>query len=179
MAASFYLRQVDGAAQPSLEELVSRIGFRSTHHEQEGGREVLCGHWGVMEDVRAERQALDWHVCLRLFPHLGDLLDRMGDDADRSMPVAEAFRDACEALRPEVALLYTRPDEVEPEYLDAQYPKVLGLDGILLDQSNPVLLYMSSELAAYFPEAYRVGRDALPVTDGLLLFRGTGAHRWW
>ena len=178
MAAIFYIRQGDMAAL-SLEELVSRIGFRITRREQESGREVPYGHWGVMEDVRAERQALDWHACLQLFPHLSDLLDRMGNDVDRTMPIAEAFRDACEVLRPEVALLYTRPDEVEPEYLDAQYPNVLGLDGILLDESNPVLLYMNSEIAAIFPEPYRAGRDTLPVTDGLLLFRGTGAHRWW
>jgi hypothetical protein len=56
------------------------------------------------------------------------------------MPIAEAFRSVCEARQPEVALFYTRPDEVEPEYIDAQYPKVLGLSGILL-----------SDLAEYFP----------------------------
>jgi hypothetical protein len=75
--------------------------------------------------------------------------------------------------------LYTRPNEVEPEYIDAQYPKVLGLDGILLDESNPALLYLATELAQYFPAAYRTGRDSLPVSHGLLLFRGAGARRWW
>lgn len=179
MAAIFYLRLVDGATPPSLEALATRIDFQITHHEHEDGSEVLYGHWGVMTSVRAARQVLAWHVCLQLFPHLSDLLDRLGKAADASTPIAEAFRDACEALRPEAALLYTRPSEIEPEYIDAQYPKLLGLDGILLDESNPALLYLNSEIAAYFPEHYRVGRDTMPVTDGLLLFRGTGARRWW
>lgn len=93
------------------------------------------------------------------------------------MSIAEAFRSACEALRPEVALFYTRPNEVEPEYIDVQYPEVLGLDGILLDESNPVLLYLNAELAEHFPDAYRVGRDTLPVSEGLLLFHGSGERR--
>jgi hypothetical protein len=179
MAAIFYVRLEDGAAPPSLEELAVRVGFKTTHHERENESEVLYGTWGVMKSVRAERKILTWHACLQLFPHLNDLLDRIGDDGELSLPIAEAFRAACESLRPEVGLLYTQPDAVEQEYIDAQYPKVLGLDGILLDESSPVLLYLSSEIAGYFPAAYRVGRDSLPVMDGLLLFRGAGAHRWW
>jgi hypothetical protein len=42
-----------------------------------------------------------------------------------------------------------------------------------------VLLYFDADLAAHFPQAYRDGRDSMPVTDGLLLFRGTGPRRWW
>ena len=179
MAAIFYVHLVDGVAPPSLDELATRVGLGKIHHERGSDPEVLYGNWGVMESVRAERQVLASHVCLQLFPHLSDLLDRQANGADEAMPIAEAFRNACEALRPEVALLYTRPDEIEPAYIDAQYPKVLGLDGILLDESNPVLLYLDSEIAAHFPDAYRVNRDRLPVTDGLLLFRGTGARRWW
>jgi hypothetical protein len=131
-----------------------------------------------MESVQAVRQVLASHVCLQLFPHVSDLLDRQGTAAD-SMPIAEAFRGACEALQPEAALLYTRPNEVDPKYIDAQYPKVLGLDGILLDESHPALLYLGTELAQHFPPAYRAGRDSLPVTDGLLLSHGSGARRWW
>jgi hypothetical protein len=179
MAAIFYIRLIDGTAPPSLEELATQMGFGTIDHER--GREpgVLYGRWGVMESVRAERQLLASHVCLQLYPHLSDLLDRQGNGVDESMPIAETFRGTCEALHPEVALLYTRPDEIEPEYIDAQYPKVLGLDGILLDESNPALFYLDSEIAKHFPEAYRIDRDSLPVTDGLLLFRGTGARRWW
>lgn len=175
MAAVFYIPVVDGQAPPSLDELATRVGLSDILREP--GQEVLYARWGVMESIRVERQILRFHVCLQLFPHLSDLLDRRGAGTDDA--IAEAFRGACEALRPQAALLYTRPDAVEPEYIAAQYPKVLGLDGILLDESYPVLLYLDSEIAAHFPAHYRTGRDSLPVSDGLLLFRGTGAHRWW
>ena len=177
MAAIFYVRLPGGTPPPSLEDLATRAGLERIRHEH-GTVPTLYGRWGVMESVEAVRQILSSHVCLQLFPHLSDLLDRHGNQTD-SEPIAEAFRGACEALRPEVALLYTRPDEVEPEYIDAQYPKVLGVDGILLDESNPALLYLDGELAEHFPAAYRTGRDSLPVSHGLLLFRGTGTHRWW
>jgi hypothetical protein len=178
MAAIFYIRLPDGDPPPALEDLATRAGLERIHREP-GAVPAIHGQWGVMESVQAVRQVLASHVCLQLYPHLSDLLDRQGNDAADSMPIAEAFRGACEALRPEVALLYTRPDEVEPEYIDAQYPKVLGLDGILLDESNPALLYFDAELVPHFPAAYRRGRDSLPVSHGLLLFRGTGARRWW
>jgi hypothetical protein len=178
MAAIFYVRLADEATPPSVEDLATRAGLERIHAER-GTVPAIYGQWGVMESVRAVRQILASHVCLQLFPHLRDLLDRQGNDAADSIPIAEAFRGACEALRPDAALLYTRPDEVEPEYVDAQYPKVLGLDGILLDESNPALLYLDTELAQHFPAAYRTGRDSLPVSHGLLLFRGTGARRWW
>jgi hypothetical protein len=178
MAAIFYVRLPHEAAPPTLEDLATRAGLARIHHER-GTVPSIYGQWGVMESVQAVRQVLPSHVCLQLFPHLNDLLDRQGNEAADSMPIAEAFRDACEALRPEAALLYTRPNEVEPEYIDAQYPKVLGLDGILLDESYPALLYLATEIAQYFPAAYRTGRDSLPVSAGLLLFRGTGARRWW
>jgi len=41
---------------------------------------------------------------------------------------------------------------------------------IVLDESNPALLYLDSELAEHFPTAYRSGRDSLAVSHGLLLF---------
>ena len=178
MAAIFYIRLPEREAPPALEDLATRAGLERIHHEP-GAVPAIYGQWGVMESVRAVRQVLASHVCLQLFPHLSDLLDRQGNAAADSMPIAEAFRGACEALRPEAALLYTRPNEVEPEYIDAQYPKVLGLDGILLDESSPALLYLDSELVQHFPAAYCSGRDRLPVSHGLLLFRGTGARRWW
>ena len=178
MAAIFYVRLPEGAAPLSLEDLATRAGLEHILHER-GTTPTIYGQWGVMESVQGVRQVLASHVCLLLFPHLSDLLDRQGNDAADSMPIAEAFRGACEALRPDAALLYTRPNEVEPEYIDAQYPKVLGLDGILLDESNPALLYLDTELAQHFPAAYRTGRESLPVTHGLLLFHGTGARRWW
>ena len=130
MAAIFYVRLVDGVAPPSLEELATRVGLAHVQRERGAEPEALYGRWGVMESVRVERQILASHVCLQLFPHLSDLLDRQSNGADAAMPIANAFRAACEALRPEVALLYARPDEVEPTYIDAQYPKVLGLDEI-------------------------------------------------
>ncbi len=178
MAAIFYVRIPAGTAPPTLETLATSAGLARIHHEP-GAVPAIYGTWGVMESVQAVRQVLTAHVCLQLYPHLSDLLDRQGNHAADSMPIAEAFRAACEALQPEVALFYTRPNEIEPEYIDAQYPKVLGLDGILLDESNPALLYLDAELSEHFPAAYRSRRDSLPVSHGLLLFRGTGARRWW
>jgi hypothetical protein len=178
MAAIFYIPLPAREAPPALEDLATRAGLERIHHEP-GTVPAIYGNWGVMESVRAVRQVLALHVCLQLFPHLSDLLDRQSSDAADSMTIAESFRAACEALRPDAALFYTRPNEVEPEYIDAVYPKVLGLDGILLDESNPALLYLDSELLLHFPAVYRSGRDRLPVSHGLLLFRGAGARRWW
>jgi len=40
-------------------------------------------------------------------------------------------------------------------------------------------MYLDSEIAAHFPDAYRVGPRQVPITDGLLRFRGTRACRSW
>src|SRR5204862_6635678 len=101
MAAIFYVGLGDGTAPASLEELAVGAGLRNLLRDRDP--DVLYGQWSVMESVRAQRETLALHVCLQLYPHLSDLLDRR-NDGDGAMPIAEAFRDACEALRPDAAL---------------------------------------------------------------------------
>jgi hypothetical protein len=182
MAAIFYVPREEGDEVPPLQDLATRAGVTElAPAADEGEGEVWYGRWGVMESVRVHQEVLLAHVCLHIDPHLNDLLDRMpqGDRADDSMSIAEAFRDACEALRPEAAVFYTRPDEVEPAYIAAQYPAVLAMDGNLLDVSNPKLLYLNPQLTETLAEAYRRDRDTVPTREGLILFRGQREHRWW
>jgi len=187
MAAIFFIPMEPDSVPPSLHDLVTRAGMDQLLPESGpvtkslyGQTEVVFARWGVMESVYAHRQILAQHVCLQVFPHRNDLLDRqIIGNPEAAMPIAETFRDACVALQPDAAMLYTGADRIEPEYLDAQYPFVLGLDGILLDKSYSALLYLNAEIASYFPKAYHAGRDQLPAGDGLLLFRGTGDDRWW
>src|SRR5690606_25522570 len=96
-------------------------------------------------------------------------------EEDGALPVAIAFRDACERLRPEAAVLATHTYLLEgSQWLNACYSAVLAMDPNLLDSYGAGLTYFNIDtIDEWTPEHYGpLQRDALPVKDGKLLFRG-------
>jgi hypothetical protein len=180
LAAYFYLPR-DGETR-SLRELVDAAGMK---HPSPDGSDLI-GEWGGMESVEARVHNLQFHVCLELAFRDLELLELHGDKEghedqplaeDPALPVAEAFREACERLRPELAVIATHTWQASPEYW---YASVLAMDANLLDYQAPGLMYASPEIApSWKPELYGGPRDSLPTREGRIMFRGTGWGRWF
>jgi hypothetical protein len=186
----FLLRQ---EPMPSLDELATAAGMTSldpTPSAVDRGTEVRYGDWGGIDSVRARVHHLSMHDCLAIDFLQSDLLDllppREGHEdlpleEDGALPVALAFRDACERLRPEAAVMATHPHMLQdPEWLYDCYSAVLGMDPNSLDSQGPAITYVCSDMVdEWVPENFGPPeRDSLPVTNGRLLFRATGWSRW-
>jgi hypothetical protein len=186
----FLLRQ---EPKPSLDELATAAGVASLSRwpwPEEEEEEACYGDWGGIDSVRARVHHLSMHDCLAIDFLQSDLLDllppREGHEAlpleeDGALPVALAFRDACERLRPEAAVLATHPQMLQDsQWLNACYSAVLGMDPNLLDSYRGGLVYVGPDMAAEWePYRLRQDRDSLPVKEGMLFFRRTGWGRWF
>jgi hypothetical protein len=149
------------------------------------------GTGGGLESVRARLYRLELHDCLALDFWLTMFFDMRARhtgqeavplEADGALPVALAFRDACERLRPEAAVLATHPHLAEnPDWTRECYSAVLGMDPNSLDSMAAGITYVSSDMVDEWVTD-RFGptqRDSLPVAEGRLLFRDTGWGRWF
>jgi hypothetical protein len=189
-ALFFLLRQ---ESMPSLDELAALAGVTSRSlgpWPEKEKEDVRYGRWGDVLSVEAHLRHLDFHDCLALDFWQTSFLDllppREGHEAlpleeDGALPVALAFRDACERLRPEAAVLATHPGMIDnPEWLHGCYSAVLGMDPNSLDSVAAGITYVCSDMVdEWVPENFGPPqRDSLPVTNGRLLFRGTGWSRW-
>jgi hypothetical protein len=187
----FLLRQ---KSMPSLDELATAAGVTSLSRwpwPEEEEEDIRCGCWGGVLSVEVHLRHLKMHDCLAIDFWQSSFLDlrgpRAGRDAvpleeDGALPVALAFRDACERLRPEVAVFLTHSDQVkEPDWMRECYSSVLGMDPNGLDSLGAGITYVSSDMTdEWVPENFGPPqRDSLPVTSGRLLFRGTGWSRWF
>jgi hypothetical protein len=190
----FLLRQ---APMPSLDELATAAGMTALDPRPlavDRGTDVRYGDWGGIESVRARVYHLSMHDCLAIDFLQSELLDLLpspidpaGNDPipleeDGALPVALAFRDTCERLHPEAAVMATHPHMLQdPEWLHYCYSAVLGMDPNLLDSYGPGLVYIGADMVdEWAPENYGPPqRDSLPVAEGRLLFRGNGWGRWF
>jgi hypothetical protein len=186
----FLLRQ---EPMPSLDELAAAAGMTKLDPRPlptDRGLDVRYGDWGGIESARAHLHHLSMHDCLVidfLQTSFLDLLppreghEELSLEEDGALPVALAFRDACERLRPEAAVLATHPDELEdPQWLHACYSAVLGMDPNSLDSCGAAITYVFPDMVdEWVPDRFGPPqRDSLPVTNGRLLFRDTGWSRW-
>jgi hypothetical protein len=187
----FLLRQ---EPMPSLDELATAAGVTSLSRWpwlEDDEEDMRLGCWGGVLSVEVRVRHLSMHDCLAIdflqTSFLNLLTPDKGNEAlpleeDGALPVALAFRDACERLRPEAAVLATHPDEIQdPQWLHACYSAVLGMDTNLLDSYGAGLVYIGPDMPdEWVPENYGPPqRDSLPVREGRLLFRGTGWGRWF
>jgi hypothetical protein len=187
----FLLRQ---EPMPALDELATAAGVTKLSlgpWPEKEKEEVRYGYWGGVLSVEARLHHLSMHDCLAIDFLQSSFLDllppREGHEAlpleeDGALTVALAFRDACERLRPEAAVLATHPDELEdPQWLQACYSAVLGMDPDLLDSYRGGLVYVGPDMVdEWVPENFGPPqRDSLPVTEGRLLFRRAGWGRWF
>jgi hypothetical protein len=186
----FLLRQ---ESMPSLDELATAAGVTSLSRWpwlKDDEEDMRLGCWGGVLSVEVRVRHLSMHDCLAIDFLQTPFLDLLapGEDneallleEDGALPVALAFRDACERLRPEAAVLATHPHMLQDsQWLDACYSAVLGMDPNLLDAYGPGLVYIGADMVdEWTPENYGPPeRDSLPVTNGRLLFRATGWSRW-
>jgi hypothetical protein len=188
----FLLRQ---ESMPSLDELATAAGVTSLSRwpwpeEEEEEEDMRLGCWGGVISVEARLRHLDLHDCLVLDFWESSFLDLLPPlegneelplEEDGALPVALAFRGACERLRPEAAVLATHPHMLQdPQWLHACYSAVLGMDPNSLDSQGAAITYVCSDMVdEWAPENFGPPeRDSLPVTNGRLLFRATGWSRW-
>jgi hypothetical protein len=153
--------------------------------------EVRYADWaGLRCEVRVmELEQL--RVLLLVFLQ-SDFLDLVGEhpagddttevpvEEDGAIAVAEAFRDACGVLGPDVALILSSPKADLDGYVAEQEAAVLTGDVLALIKAGLGLLYLSAAYASDIdPILAPDQRDELPVEAGRLIFAGTGPHRWW
>jgi hypothetical protein len=187
----FLLRQ---EPMPSLDELaiaalVTSLSRWPWHEDDE--EDMRLGRWGGVLSVEVRVHHLSMHDCLAIDFLQTPFLDLRGSrtgrerlplEEDGALPVALAFRDACERLRPEAAVLATHPHMLQdPEWLHYCYSAVLGMDPNSLDSEGAAITYVCSDMVnEWVPENFGPPeRDSLPVTNGRLLFRDTGWSRWF
>ena len=140
--------------------------------------------------MEARVHHLDLHDCLMIDFLQSSFLDLLPPyegnemlplEEDGALPVALAFRDACERLRPEAAVLATHSHMIEdPQWLRACYSAVLGMDPNSLDSLGAGITYVFPDMVdEWTPDQFGgPQRDYLPVTQGRLLFRSAGWSRW-
>jgi len=151
---------------------------------------VYYGRWDEVGGAWATLDILDMHEALLIYFNHNDFLDlrlrvpREGNEnltleQDGALPLAYAFRDACERLRPTAAFLSILPQDATPTIVHEEYGSVLGVDGGALAARRFSLLYLNQRLAEdYEEQKVADDRDSLPVQHGLLLFAGRGYYRW-
>jgi hypothetical protein len=183
LCAAFYADRTDDRSD---EDSLRRIGVEKTWVGQPAGEygpdspEVRFASWAGLDCEVRTVDVDDYRVQLLVFRQQ-DFLALVDDgNADE---LADAFRRACEALRPKIAFLLALPQFDATGFPDTE--------GYVARQADLVLAWASDELAAsqfgllYLGPDYASflgsdldGRDELPVADGRLLFAGTGQYRW-
>jgi hypothetical protein len=182
LAAAFFIPRPD--REWSLEQLAQTAGiedpFIVTSHPY-----PLHGRWAGMEDSLVRLDILQFHYCFQIyfwlsaFFELGDKQDNSDSQQDGTLQVAYKFRDACSHLRAQVAFIVSHLDQAEPDYILDKYTDVLGMSGNALVNAHYGLLYLNQDMMDSLNSgALLSSRDSLQVTNGLLVFSGSGAKRW-
>ncbi len=186
LAAVFFVPR-DGPDQP-LSALLRAAGAREYGPTLPSGPQRMPCRWAGLPAygylvVRPAYQML----LIRFWQ--SDFLARLPADGDPlpltvdpTLPLAETFRAACEALAPVAAFIVTHLDQADPAWLLGREPAVAAGDADSLLAAQVGLLYLSGALQrrlSRVPEPDRY--DTLPVTAGLLVFAGSGDPyaRWF
>ncbi len=104
----------------------------------------------------------------------------VGLEVDPSLSVALTFKQACEALLPEVAFIATHIYDCEYNWVLEREWMVLAKDATALADEGFGLLYLNEEISQnWMNHPQRDDRDSLPVASGRLVFAGRGVMRWF
>jgi hypothetical protein len=202
IVAAFFLEQTGSA--PTVEEVAISAGLtdlrplddlsRRALGFHEPDRLVLAGSWGAFGDTWCIVDEVDGYWCLQCYSSMNDYLDaqiagegREGTDEDPVLPYVAIFRDACLALRPEVAFLDTRAHYGDKRWEDKQGNRdwvlsqswmVATADVNALADERFSLLYLSATLVRLWtPDPRRDDRDYVDVPTGRLAFARSGPAR--
>ncbi|AFZ26700.1 hypothetical protein Cylst_4630 [Cylindrospermum stagnale PCC 7417] len=159
--------------------------------------EVMYGHWGGFGGAWSRVDKLERHNCLQIYFSMNRYLDLrpltgMNEnflplEQDPALPVVYTFRDACEQLQAEVAFLDTRAhygDEVwenrggSRDWIIKKYSILLDFDINGLADERFGLLYLNDYMSDQWDsDPMRDERDAIPLSQGRLVFAGRGWAR--
>jgi hypothetical protein len=176
LAAAFYVPQAHAPADDS--ELIAATGLSTFPNAPDGS-----GRWAGMT-CWPSVERLPYHALLILRFWASDLLALLDEDRDGTVEsdgayrIALAFRNACEALHPDIAFVVTHPHQAEREWILGREWMVLARDLDALVDEQLGLLYIAETFSS--PEPSQIeDRDQLPCRTGLLLFAGRGPNRWF
>lgn len=177
--AAFYLPMSEVEPQAWAMEQVATLGVR-VHPDPYGD---LLTEWGGRVCAVEVVEEAPYRVLALLFDQYrlaASLRDNSPDvRADGAIGLATAFREACLALRPEVAFVASQQLHDPPAELRAYADDVKHHDMLSLTGSGLGLVYLRDP-APSLDDALAVRpRDELPVAQGRLVFAGKGPNRWW
>ena len=145
--------------------------------------------WVDMDGQAYLTDSLPSHILLIIYFSQRDFL-RRGEysqqdknlplEKDGNLELALTFRDACEALEPEVAYIATNPIFAEFKWILKTVDKIETYDSdAIADDAG--LVYFNNEILIDLITERPPGeeRDTLPVKKGRLLFDYQGNERWW
>ena len=180
LAAAFFLPR--GERDLTLEELLraagvtpSAAGRPTPDYDPSGLIDCL---WAGLT-CRAGVFNLEYHQLFVIYFWQSSFLEMLGGPSDADSLVA-AFRDACEALAPEVAFIVTHLDQADIDWILDREAAVLSKDANLLAGERVGLLYLNEEVSSYWtPNPVRDDRDSVPVASGRMVFAGRGDFSRW
>jgi hypothetical protein len=179
LTAAFWLPHT--TASVSSDELLRRAGaLNITADTSPYGRphdRWLCD-WGGLrcETYRTTPNAYH-HVLLLYF--LQSSLIEIASETGEIDRLLTAFRDACTALRPEVAMVATHVWQADPDHILALEWMVLAKEANSLADERFGLMYLDDELAQYWtPDPMRDARKHVPTSHGRLCFATGGPQPW-
>lgn len=194
VAVEFFIPRSRSQSGQQLMERVQATHIRSDPDLQ--GEFWDC-RWATMY-CHANRHAVEQYDVLALRIHQGEFLELLPGselEPDHTLMIAQAFSQACTAVRPDVAFITGGAAQSHPDWIEKYYvPLVLRQDANALVETHFRLLYMSIEIASKWNDfeqyqdlrsweegpvfkwrAWREGLIAEP--DGVYLFSGTGHRR--
>lgn len=165
-----------------LFDLAGAAGMRVEHDERldpgDPTSEVAKGRWGpVWGSSRVTQFA--FHRCFEIYFSENELLELEDGYADREYPleedpywpVAQLFRQACEAIGPEVAFMVSSSTSANSEIVDRElYSRILEFMPERLFGFPYGLLYLEPDRARIEAPTSKWGMTEIPVRQGKLLF---------
>lgn len=177
LAAVFFIpRRGEGR---KVGELLEAAGAANLDFPTPDDPTQLVGCFWASEPADGYLDDLADHQVLQIyFSELGAIkLVLEGRDDE----LAFAFRDACEALRPDLAFITSSNFQAEASYFLPLEQFVVEWDPNPIDFKGMALLYLSEEMAVCWtlPLLQDWERERLAVSSGVLVFREKGDQRWW
>ena len=185
LAAIFFIPKETKDTEQPMELLLTKAGATKINPPKEGDWAWYCQWAGMICDASI-RNELELHQLLIIYFSQSDFLEGISLEdndlpleKDGNLKLAIAFRDACEALQPEVAYIATHTYDAEFDSIIENAKRIETYDANRIAE-NAGLLFLNGIIAECLvdppPED---APDTMPVKEGVLVFGGQGSKRWW